>query len=266
MRRRVGILGLFWLLVGPRLALATPVDAERPAPATPGWSASIDGRAALSAGNVDRLDLGGAGQLQWQTLQPGTLPLLRARWVALADGALATLGNQRFVQRSFAHTRFTYMSRSRVGVDTFAQVQADAFTRLQLRVVVGAGTRVVAVARPRLQVWGGLGYMPEYERSDTIPGDPHPAETVNHRATSYASILLQPLEQGSLVLRSTTYAQPRLDDPTDVRLLQHVQLEAAAAPRLTIGFEVQVAHDTRPPWGVVPTDLSLRSVLRLRVG
>jgi len=266
MRRRVSLVGLVGMLAVPTVAQASPVDAERPAPTTGGWTASVDGRAAVSAGNVDRLDLGGAGQVQWQTLYPGTPPLLRTRWVALADGALATLGDQRFVQRSFAHTRFTHMPRPRVGVDTFAQVQADAFTRLQLRVVLGAGTRVVAVARPRLQLWGGLGYMPEYERNDTLPGDPHPAETVNHRATSYASFQLQPFAEGSLVLRSTSYAQPRLDDPTDLRLLQHVQLEAAAAPRLTIGFEVQVVHDTRPPLGVIPTDLSLRSVLRLRVG
>ncbi len=259
-----------------RPAEANPVDAERvPSPA-PGWSGAIDGRAAVSAGNVDQVDLGGAGEVSWQRLYPeaadggpsrapGAPAFMRSRWTLVGDGNLISLGERRFVQRAFVHARFTHMVIPRLGVDGFAQAQANAFTRLQLRVVAGAGGRVVAVNRDRLQIWAGLAYMPEYERNDTLPGDPHPAETINHRASAYASWQLRPFAQGSLTLRSTTYAQPRLDDASDLRILQHVQLEASAAPRLSIGFDVQVAHDTRPPRGVSPTDLTLRSVLRLRV-
>lgn len=269
MSRLLALVALACTLLSAGRLRASPVDAERAVAPTPGWAGSLDGRATLSAGNVDRVDLGGAGALHWQRFfdeRPGdSLPFLRSRWTLLADGALATLGDRRFVQRSFAHTRFTHMPHPRVGLDAFAQVQADAFTRLRLRVITGVGGRVVLMHRRPFQLWGGLAYMPEYERNDTLPGDPHPARTVNHRGTSYVSFVLRPFAEGSLALRSTLYAQPRLDDPTDLRLLHHVRLEAAAAPRLTLGFETQVVHDTRPPAGVVPTDLTLRSVLRLRV-
>lgn len=269
MSRLLALVASAWVLLIAAPTQASPVDAERPVAPAPGWSGSVDGRAALSAGNVDRVDLGGATALHWQSFfderSDETLPFLRSRWTALADGALATLGDRRFVQRSFAHTRFTHMPRPRVGIDAFAQVQADAFTRLRLRVITGVGGRVVAVHRRPFQLWGGLAYMPECERNATLPGDPHPAQTVNHRATSYASFVLRPFAGGSLALRTTLYAQPRLDDPSDLRLLHHVRLEASAAPRLTIGFETQVVHDTRPPRGVAPTDLSVRSVLRLRI-
>ena len=269
MRRWVAALVVLCALLFGASAHASPVDAERPVAPTDGWSGSVDGRAALSAGNVDRVDLGGAAAVHWQSFfdprPDDPLPFLRSRWTSLADGALATLGDRRFVQRSFAHTRFTHMPHRRIGIDGFAQVQADAFTRLRLRIITGVGGRVVAVHRRAFQLWGGLAYMPEYERNDTLPGDPHPARTVNHRGTSYASFLLRPFSEGSLALRSTLYAQPRLDDPSDLRLLHHVRLEASAAPRLTIGFETQVVHDTRPPRGVAPTDLTVRSVLRLRI-
>ncbi len=254
-------------------AYGNPVDAERPVGETPGWSGSVDGRAALAVGNIDRVDLGGSLGLHWQSFQPAperssadAPPWLRQRWTLLADGALATLGSRRFVQRSFVHGRSTTMVWPRVGFDAFAQAQADAFTRLQMRLVAGAGVRVVALARSRAQVWSGAAYMPEFERNDILPGDVHPAATVNHRLSAYASFAGRPLAEGSLTVRATGYVQPRLDDGTDLRTLGHVALEAAAAPRLAVGFEGLVVHDTRPPGGVAHTDLLVRGFLRVRVG
>src|SRR5690606_20183156 len=140
----------------------------------------------------------------------------------------------------------------------------NEFTRLSRRLLLGGGLRVDPVNRRRLQIWLGKGYMTEFERNNVLDIDPHPAEVINHRWTSYG-VPQARLWDAAVVARSTTYAQPRFDDFTDIRVLESFQLEARAVPVLALGLELEVQYDSRPPLasGVAPLDVLLTSYVRI---
>lgn len=97
-----------------------------------------------------------------------------------------------------------------------------------------------------------------------MPEDPHPAMVLNHRWTNYAVLQLRLFPEGQLVGRSSTYVQPRFDDPRDVRVLEQVQLEARVGSIFALGADLLVQFDSRPPRQVESLDLTLGSYVRLR--
>lgn len=271
---------LFLLLVvaAPSSARANPVNAEKlmSGPVHDGWKGGLESRISLSNGNVDRLDFATTGSLQFLTLYPegaghrrpppeGTPPFFRDRWVLITNGTFIRAGGKDITNKGFGHTRYTRMWIPRLGSDFFAQVQFNEFTRLRVRIIGGVGARVDPVRTHYFQLWGGSGYMIEYELNDTVDGDPHPAELVNHRWTNYVAMQLR-LLQDRLLLQNTTYVQPLLTDFSDFRVLDAVQLEGRIADNLAMGFDFQVQYDSRPPQEIVPLDLLLGSYLRLSFG
>lgn len=266
------------LMAAPREAASSPVNDEnlRLDTTNEGWMGSLDSRASGSRGNIDRLDVGYGAGAQWRThhppgvgfgrypVAPGSSPFFRDRWLFTLDGGLVRIAGNTFLNRGFAHTRYTRMWLPRLGSDVFLQGQYDQITRLKLRVVGGVGARVDLVHRRVPQLWLGTGYMPEYEVNDTLEGDPHPAHVLNHRWTNYAVGQLRLFPGHELVIRETTYLQPRFDRPADLRVLQHVQLEARVSPRLAIGTEGLLLYDHAPPAAVQPLDIRGSGYVRLR--
>jgi hypothetical protein len=264
------------VLVVPGLAAANPVNAEKllSDPEDGGWSGSLSSSLALSRGNVERLDLSFGGGVQFWTLYPegagyrrrpapeGAPPFFRDRWVLVANGSFVRVSLREVANSGFTHMRYTRMWLPRLGSDLFVQGQYNEMTLLRSRTLAGLGVRFDPVHERVIQLWGGSGYMAERERIDTVAGDLHPSRVVNHRWTSYAVVQLR-LYRSTVVMRNTLYAQPRLDDFGDFRLLESLQIEARAAPILAFGVEFEAQHDSRPPLTVQATDLHVRSYLRL---
>lgn len=255
---------------------AGPVNAEklRADSDAPGWSGSLDVRISVASGNVDRLDAGHGGGLQWKSMHRpgvgfggrkppvGAPPFMKDQWFLVTDAAYSQLGGNDITHRGLAHMRYTRMWVPRVGTELFVQVQYNKFTRLRTRLLGGGGLRLDMIHRKTFMAWLGSGYMVEYELNDTVDGDPHPSEIVNHRWTSYAVGQLRVWDQ-RLAIRSTTYAQPRFDAFTDVRVLQALQVEARAAPVFALGVDFNLIYDSRPPREVEPLDLLLGTYIRV---
>lgn len=264
----------------PALARANPVNAEKllSDPEEPGWSGSVSTNVALASGNVDRLNVGFSGSIQYWTLYPegagyrghpapeGARRFFRDRWVLITNGAFVRVALAEVVNNGFAHTRYTRMWLPRLGSEVFAQAQFNEFTRLNLRMLGGLGLRVDPINRRTLQVWAGTGYMIEHERIRVDEGDPHPSEVINHRWTSYMVEQLR-IWDSTLLARNTTYVQPRLDDFGDLRMIEAFQVEARTGP-LALGLEFELQYDSRPPLfsGVVPLDVFLGSYVRIGGG
>ena len=66
---------------------------------------------------------------------------------------------------------------------------------------------------------------------------------------------------GRVVLAHTVYAQPRFDDFSDVRWLHDSTLALTVTRYLSVRFSATVTLDTRPPEGVKPLDVALKSAL-----
>jgi len=249
------------------------VNAEvvRPNPLRPGFSVGVDGNIALARGNIELFDMGIAGRLQYQTLHPvrpaapgqdEPLPFIAQRVFLVGSGRYADKKDVPFISQSFLHTRWTAMWHERVGSELFAQHQQNRFFRLQRRNLIGAGVRVEMVHEPAFMLWGGSGYMLEFERIDVLPGASDRPETVDHRWTSYLTARLS-LSENRLFLQNTVYYQPRFDDFTDFRALFELEALSRITDLLAFGATLGVLHDGAPPTGVKPTDLRLATTVRL---
>lgn len=268
----------------PTVAWANPVNMERIATTSdaPGWSASLDLSGGLKEGNVVKREVKFGGGVQHRTFHPHvdtTRPaFFRERWMLSSNLALVKFSGRDVTDNGFMHVRYTRMILPRVGPEVFVQSQYNAFTNLRSRLLSGGGARFDVVHRNLFGLWGGTGYMGEYEVnaiegctpsddddcSAFIP-DSHPSSTFNHRWTSYVSMRLDVLDE-QLLLSSTTYVQPRFDDVSDVRINTGFQLEAKVGSVFSLGSDFEVRYDSRPPRTVKGTDISLRGFLRFRFG
>ncbi|MBL8680459.1 MAG: DUF481 domain-containing protein [Myxococcales bacterium] len=254
-------------------AAAAPVNAEslRPNLFRAGWSGGLDANFALSRGNIDLLDVGGAGRVQYQRLYPSApvappaqpeLPWVHHRVFLTATGRFADRAGAPFVSQAFAHLRWTAMWHRRVGSDLFAQHQYNEFQRLRGRTLLGAGVRVEIVHAPVFMLSAGSGYMLEYERINVLEGAPDPPETLAHRWTNYLTARLS-LWNSALLVQNTLYVQPRFDAPSDVRLLEELEVLAKVTDVFGLGVTASVAYDSAPPTGVRETELRVFSTVRL---
>jgi len=259
--------------VAPATARANPVNAEvlRPNPLRDGWSGGFDWTLALSSGNVELLDLGGAARVQFQTLRPqparaagapAALPFVHQRMLLAGNGRFAERTGSKIVNQAFVHARWTAMWHERIGSDVFAQYQFNEFQRLQGRAIAGLGARFELIHEAAFMAWAGSGYMFEYDRIEVLPGAPDAPEFSEHRWTTYATLRLATFD-GQLLLQNTVYYQPRLDDLADLRMLEELEVIAKVGERFGLGATLSVLHDTAPPTGVRRTDLRLLNTIRV---
>ncbi|HEX5754593.1 MAG TPA: DUF481 domain-containing protein [Archangium sp.] len=242
----------------------------RPNPLREGLSGGLDGTFALSRGNIELLDIGGAARIQYQTLHPtqpapegspAPPPFVAQRIFLTGSGRFADRAGTPFISQAFVHARWTGMWHERVGSDVFAQYQFNAFLLLRGRAVAGAGVRVEAVHTPVFMLWGGSGYMFEHELIRVLPGASDAPETVDHRWTNYLTARLA-LFENRLLLQNTVYFQPRLDDFSDWRFLEELEALARVTEGFALGATLSVTRDSAPPTGVRDTDLRLGSTVR----
>lgn len=256
------------------LVVADPAGAQvnvetlRRDPDAPGWSGLVEASVGLAAGNLERVDLGGKGQVQHQTLHPhddpSRPPFPRERVLLLGSGAYARLEGVTAAAQAFAHVRSTSMWHPRVGSEVYAQIQRDEFLRLKARAVSGVAARFAIVHGHVTRLDAGTGPMLEYERYLEPEELGARAWQRAVRWSSFAMLRLATEEKG-LVAQSTTYFQPRVDDPTDLRILSESQLDARIVGDLSLGVRLSVLHDTRPPPGIEPTDVRATNVLKLEL-
>ncbi len=256
------------MLLARRGSAQVNAESLRPNPFKPGWSGSVDGSFALSRGNIELLDVGGSGRIQYQTVHPasrapaGPLPWTLHRTFLTVSGRFAEKAGSPFVSQAFLFGRWTAMWHPRVGQDFFVQFQFNEFLRLRRRSVVGAGVRVEIVHHPVFLLAAGSAYMLEYERIDVAPGASDPPTATAHRSANYVTGRVT-LWQGALVVQNTLFVQPRFDAPSDVRVLDDFEVAAKVTDHLSIGSTVSVLYDSAPPTAVLSTDLRLLSTVRL---
>jgi hypothetical protein len=247
---------------------AAQVNAEtlRASPFASGWHGSLDLSLALLRGNVDLFDIGVQGRVQNQSLFPaaeGEAPFVRQRLALVGSLRFADRSGAAIVNQSFLHLRLTRMWRPPIGGDVFLQSQQNEFQRLERRRVAGMGLRTELVRRRGLQVAAGAGAMLEHERVSPPPGGFEPAEaTTVGRATAYLTARLDPMA-GELLIQATGYFQPRFSDVADHRLLGEIELQVRAGSRLSLSLVLTATRDSRPPAGVLPTDVRFGNTLRM---
>lgn len=218
-----------------------------------GASGFVEGGLTFKDGNTELIEVGAGARVDYtgEVHQP----------FALVNATFGKAAGETFVNNAFGHLRWTAMWHRRVGSEVFGQVQHDQFTRLNLRVLGGAGVRGVLLRRQAVSLIAGTGAMFEHERLDLDPGFAHPRETKTLRSTSYLTLSVQLGDITKLLI--TAFVQPDLGDPADLRVLEEGSLEVTVTGNLSLVTALNLRYDTDPVDGV--DELDLESITRLRV-
>lgn len=218
-----------------------------------GFSGAVTASADWRTGNIDLLTLSAAPVARLRVGKNLAVGILRGEY-GRASGA-------RYIGSTFAHLRLRRDLFPRLQAEAFAQHELDKFRRLATRALVGAGPRMLLSDRGKLEVALGVAYMLELERlRDDMEPDAGQSD-LQHRASSYAAIRYEIDDRLQAV--QTAYAQPRLTDATDIRLLSESQLVVKIAPTLAFTTSFIIAYDSAPPDAIETLDSALKSSITI---
>lgn len=239
------------LAVSPRPTFAQIVNVQgalAKAPDEDGVGGQLELKLNWREGNNPIVDVGGAGSLIVR--RDKLLGLLLAR------GAYGRTRGLTLTKRSFEHLR------TRVTLDcvwrweAFAQHEYDQFRRLALRALAGTGPALQILNEKMLALLAGAAYVLELERLDrraeTIDAG---RRTTAHRASFY--LTGREVLGAGVEMIETLYIQPRIDRPSDVRLLAELAIQSKLASRIALKNSLTVAYDATPPDGVERYDTAL---------
>ncbi len=185
-------------------------------------------------------------------------------WVlGVARGEYGFAGEKRIVSKTLEHLRYRHRFLDWLTGEVFLQHEYDEFRRLQFRALLGMGPRFTLWSTEGGTLVAGVAGMLEHERlrRDDEPdaGD----QATNVRLSSYLLGRLKLMENISLV--ETLYLQPRVDRPSDLRLLNETLLAVDANKRVvfTVGFTL--TYDRTPAATVSPVDTQLRTSLSVKL-
>lgn len=257
LRRWAGLLLLLLGLLMPREAAAQIVnvqalfdEATSPMGTSGGAELSLDWR----TGSTDLLVVRGLLLGQWRSEKHTVLGVARGEYGYAQDTLI--------VSKVLEHLRYRYRFADWLQGETFVQHELDAFRRLRLRALVGAGPRFLLWSTEAGSLVLGVAAMLEYEqlRHDELPDAG--AETLDPRLSSYALGRVKLLANLSLV--ETLYVQPRLTRFSDVRVLNDASLVIGVNEHLTFATGVILSYDAAPPATVSRLDTQLRSTLGVK--
>ncbi len=209
-----------------------------------GLHVQLDAGGSYARGNTDLLQLTLGGRLD--------AVAGRTSGFALARHAVARANGDTDVSNTFAHVRYNRELSSLVVAETFVQAERNAQQRLQHRYLIGGGARFEIVETETVGLALGSTPMLEFER---LAPEAMEDETRALRWSNYLSARLDISDTAEAF--SVVYAQPRVDAPSDYRVLSESRLDLTLTRSLTVRLRGVVRYDNRPPLGVESTDVSL---------
>lgn len=219
-------------------------------PEKDGVTGQLELKADWREGNNSLLEVGGSASVLVRRGRLVGLAIARGEYGRAGSGVT-------FTRKSFEHVRARVTIDCRWRWEVFAQHEYDAFRRLSVRAIAGTGPALQLVNRPTLGVLAGAAYMLELEDFDTRPG----AIDAGLRSfASRASFYLTGAEKigDSVSIVQTVYVQPRIDEPSDMRLLGELSVTTRLSKRLALTDGFTIAYDRTPPDGIRRLDTQLK--------
>jgi len=243
------LLGVLTLVPNRASAGIVNVQSVLATEAEPGLTGAVKASADLRTGNVDLLLLSAAPVARYRAGDHLIIGILRGNF-GKSKGA-------RIISRTLEHLRYRNQLSKRLVGELFLQHEFDQFRRLATRALVGVGPKLAILSRSKLSVDFGAAYMLEYEKLRSDSEVDAGQDELQHRASTYLTGRYEIDDRLQLV--ETAYAQPRLTDATDIRLLLEIQLVVKATARVSFTTAFTVAHDSAPPAAIDKTDTRLKS-------
>jgi len=181
---------------------------------------------------------------------------------AMLRGELGRSNGNRNIARTFAHLRYRYLLSERWLGETFAQHEYDEFRRLETRALFGVGPRYVFFDNKKIQLSAAIAYMFEIEDLNNSEAAVDAGVTnYQHRISSYLLATVKLAD--NLEFLETVYAQPRIDDPDDIRVLNENRLVVKVSEKVSINTSFVLSYDAEPPDTTARTETALRSSITI---
>lgn len=243
-------------LLVPNLALASGVNVEsrRPALDHPGGQFEAQGNFGFRQGNANVLETGLKARIAYQhddhLLFYFHDSAMSARTLAKNGGGVRELGSRdtRFINRHMGHLRYSLRIMDWFRAEAFTQLETNEFLLIRTRFLLGAVPRFTLYYDERFGMYLGPGYIAEYEELDsrvfiTQPGTDDP-DNWWHRANVMLNLSYQLTDR--LAMRSTTYAQPRIDKPQDIVVLNDNAIDVKVADHFELRLTAGLRYDSAP--------------------
>lgn len=241
------------LLLPASLRAQVDIESLRPRGATEGLSGTLGGDLTVLTGNTDLVQTSLRARLDWVRGPAATL--------LVGDGGVGLLGDRKFSSSGLLHLRHTRWVRAWIAPEVYGQVNYDRPQLLDFRGLVGAGLRFAFSDGDWGAVGAGVSLMLEHERLDLPADATHDDRTRTLRNSTFLTVRL--VGGDALVVSSTAYAQPALDDPSDLRVLESLGVAASLTDRLALTVTFDLRYDSGPPDGLAALDTRLRTGVTL---
>jgi putative salt-induced outer membrane protein YdiY len=246
-----------WVLVLTVLLIATEARAQivnvqgqlAKAPEKDSVIGQVEAKLDWREGNSPLFQVGGAAALLIHEGRFIGLVLVKGEWGESRGIALS--------RKTFEHVRGRYrLDERRFLWEAFAQHEFDKFRRLSVRAIVGTGPVWQIVHEKEFGLLAGAAYLFELEQLDERPMTTDAGDrTIAHRASFYLTGVEKIGEQVAIV--QTIYAQPRLGDPGDLRMLGEISVTTKLSKHVALTDSFTVAYDRTPPDGIKRFDTQL---------
>ena len=181
----------------------------------------------------------------------------------LGDYSYGKSGDTANIDKGFFHARSIQQWQTHWATEAFAQVQYNAFARLDYRGLLGGGLRYSPARDPkRLAFFFGLGAFHAEERLSAASGTTDALSKQSLRLNSYVVLKFRIDDRTQLL--STSYWQPDTADMGDYQLLETLSLKIALGQHLGLGLALNISRDSRPPQSVQATDTSYTTQIEYR--
>ena len=233
----------------------------------PGYGGHVDGSLSWRTGNVEQLEVGTGFRAQYarfgiRTSTVGVSAPPIEHIYLIGHLAVGIQGSDRFKNSGFLHLRYTRYFGAWCASEVFAQAQYNEFVRLTQRQLLGLGGRVEVIRDELIELATATGIMLEYERQDVPEDGPDARDIFSIRSTSYVSLKVY-AEAPKLTAVNTVYVQPRLDVPSDIRVLNEGEVSVALMQSVEFALAFSLRFDSRPVTGIDQVDTRLVNKLRL---
>lgn len=176
--------------------------------------------------------------------------------IIIAQGEYGWNKGNEFSNQALLHLRYLKDLSSNIKAETYGQINYNKSRLLLFRYLGGAGLRVTAISDTLMSLDLGSSYMYEYENLDLDKTAKHPSETYHHRWSNYISFSSSLSDNSRLSI--VIYAQPRLDDFNDIRVLSENNLGVSLTNKLSLTLNFSVRFDNQAPDGVRDIDTNTK--------
>ncbi|HEY4057833.1 MAG TPA: DUF481 domain-containing protein [Kofleriaceae bacterium] len=219
------------------------------APTKNGVDGTITFNLGWSDGNAPSFNMAGSGTVVWKHDDFLTL--------AVVSGEYGTALHVVNTKKTFEHLRERVRVTDRWRWELFGQHEYDEFRRLSFRALLGTGPAFQILNKPDYGLLAGVAYMLDVERlDDRESATDSGRETTEHRFSAYVTGHEKVIQNVTFV--QTMYAQPKIDDAANYRLLGEAALLVKLSKRYALTNGLVIGYDSRPPQQIRRFDSSLK--------